>query len=120
MTTQRHFNLTRNGIIGLTSGQQKRKKLTFDEKAYLLESRVITVKMLFYCLFGADNECRTRVFGLGSRRSTFELHPQVECGLTVNSNHTKDRLCHYFISLMKTTPSELSVDTQKFQGYQSN
>lgn len=46
MTTQRYFNLTKTEIIGFTSGQQKRKKIIFDEKAYLLESRVITIKTL--------------------------------------------------------------------------
>ena len=44
LSIQRYFNLIRDEIIGLTSGKQKRKKIIFDEKAYLLESRVITVK----------------------------------------------------------------------------
>ena len=46
MTTQRYFNLIRDEIIDLTSGKQKRKKIIFDEKAYLLENRNITVKTL--------------------------------------------------------------------------
>lgn len=46
MTTQRYFSLVRDEIIGLTSGKQKRKKIIFDEKAYLLESIVITLKTL--------------------------------------------------------------------------
>ena len=44
LSIQRYFNLIRDEIIGLTSGKQKRKKIIFDEKTYLLESRVITVK----------------------------------------------------------------------------
>lgn len=47
MSTQRYFNFTRDEIINLTSGQhQKRNKIIFDEKIYLLENRKLTIKSL--------------------------------------------------------------------------
>lgn len=47
MTTQRYFDYSRDEIINLTSKQKyKRRKIVFDEKIYLLESRTITVKSL--------------------------------------------------------------------------
>lgn len=47
MSTQRFFNLSRDEIIEYTTGHsQKRNKIIFDEKPYLLESRRITVKTL--------------------------------------------------------------------------
>lgn len=47
MTTQRYFNLSRNELIDLTIGQnRKRQKIVFDEKPYLFESRKITIRTL--------------------------------------------------------------------------
>lgn len=47
MTTQRYFNLARDEIIVLTTEHQvKRKRIIFDEKIFLLESRKLTIKSL--------------------------------------------------------------------------